>query len=375
MRETTSASNVYRRKLCPGSARAEAAVIEQGNTDAADEGTLLHPFACDRRLSREHLTDKQRALLARADSADESLEAQARDWMGVAVIGDTAAPAVYRFERLEIKGPDRERLFSGESDLVRYWPTRAGALIEDFKLGFVQVPPAAHNYQLAAYAVMWRDFLELDSALVAINQPKTKGGVSLAEYKPDGIEKARRELAAIVHASEDASAPLIAGEDQCRFCRAKLHCEAYKQKFQPLALKPDAQVIGDLEPDKLKAMLEAVRFAARIADPVIAEVTRRVEEQEPGFEDWMMKDNGETKQFTDLVGAFRAVSDYMAAVGRDFTGTDFTDCTELKWTRLLELFQERTGFPKTRAQKLLLEIVNPFLTFKPKRKTPTPKDS
>jgi hypothetical protein len=47
IRMTTSASNLLRRKLCPGSANAERDIPEQPESEDATEGTLLHAMMAD----------------------------------------------------------------------------------------------------------------------------------------------------------------------------------------------------------------------------------------------------------------------------------------------------------------------------------------
>lgn len=368
MRATTSASNVFRRKLCPGSHHAEANVADDGGNEAADEGTLLHPFACNRKLARDHLTEPQRTLLANADYGTEELIHKAVKAFDLSISGP---PATWIEERLDVIGPDGEKLYDGQSDIAMLWSDANVAAIQDFKLGFVEVTAAESNYQVASYGVAWSDYLSTDRILVAINQPRKRRDERLttAVYDKPGIEKARRELAAIVHAAEDLNAPRIAGEEQCRFCRAKLFCDAYKARFAPLATRPEAQTIAMLDTPELHRLGVACKTADRIKRSVFDEIRVRILADEmPG---WELKETGEARALSDVVAAYRELSSYFENI-EGFDGKAFTDCTDVSWTRLTSLVRRLTGFPEPRAKALINELLNPFIVRTPKNSTPRP---
>jgi len=62
MRPTTSASNLYRRAACPGSAKMEENLPEE-ETKEAREGKLLHDYDAHENYDRRMLTPAQRDLL------------------------------------------------------------------------------------------------------------------------------------------------------------------------------------------------------------------------------------------------------------------------------------------------------------------------
>lgn len=362
MRATTSASNIHRRKLCPGSHNAEASVIDDSSSAPADEGKLLHPFAQNPALKRDHLTDKQIALLQKADTATRSLLIDAQSTFG------SKPGALYTEVEGMLYGPDGEQLFPGTSDYVQHFT--GGALVQDFKMGFVEVEEAPSNYQLAAYGVIWGDYLEVPRVIVAVNQPRAFGrGLTSALYDRGARDSARREIAAIYHAALDKNAPRIAGEKQCRYCRAKLFCDAYKERFKILAARPEAQTIATLDDDTLKRFAVGIKQAKSIERQVMEEMRRRIEAGE--ITDWQLKATGETRELTDVVGAYRALADYFEPIG-GFTGAKFTECTAVVWTKLTALVKELTGFPEQRSARLLNELLNEFITRKPKSQSPTP---
>jgi hypothetical protein len=364
MRDTTSASNIFRRKLCPGSAQAEAGIIDDDSGPAADEGTLLHPFACNPKLARDHLEPHQRQLLEKADRGTTELMERAHQTFGRT---ERDARATWIEEKLTVRGPDGEALFTGRADMALDYPEAKAVVVQDFKMGFLDVTEAPANYQLASYAIAWSDALGAGYALVGINQPRGRG-LTTALYDLPGLQAARRELAAIVHASEDRNAPRIPGELQCQWCKAKLFCEEYTRRFRALSPLTEARSIAGVNNDELAQFAIAIKTARRIEHQVMAEVRRRIEAGEmPG---WELTENGETREVTDIVGAYSALKDFFSELG----GLDpkrFTACTKLSLTALSELVHELTGFPHSRAKKLVSELLNPFITRKPKQPTPT----
>lgn len=362
MRETTSASNLPRRKACPGSANAEENIIDQ-SSESADEGTLLHPFAENPMLPRDHLSEQHRNLLSRVDQNHKELLGMFFDDTGC------ESPVNYPKIRLRLQDPEGEPMFSGENDFAMFDPASKTVLIEDYKMGFTQVTHASENTQLACYAVSWGDYLEADSVIVAINQPRSKEPLTVARYSRAQLEQARLELTAIYRASQQPDAPRIAGEEQCRFCKAKLFCEEYRRKFEPLLLKPDAQTIQQIDADSLIRMYEAVRFASRIADPVIEEFSRRVAAGDPDFHAWEMAETGSTRQGVDVIGVYRTLSDFFSGDPK-FTPARFTECTKVSLGQLTGLFRELTGMSEARAKKLLSTLLEPHCQWVPKRPTP-----
>lgn len=71
-RPTFSASNLLRRKLCPGSLRLESKMAPLPDDEWSAEGRLLHLHMANRELTRDGLTEEQREALQTV----EKLEAE-----------------------------------------------------------------------------------------------------------------------------------------------------------------------------------------------------------------------------------------------------------------------------------------------------------
>jgi hypothetical protein len=59
-------------------------------------------------------------------------------------------------------------------------------------------------------------------------------------YDPEQIEASREEIAGILAKSAKPNAKLVAGEEQCRYCRAKLDCPAFQKTLTVpvMAMRP-----------------------------------------------------------------------------------------------------------------------------------------
>ena len=106
-------------------------------------------------------------------------------------------------------------------------------IIIDKKYGRKEVTPAEANMQLRSYAVMGAKRWTPDKILVSINQPRLKfeDRLSMAEYTKDEIPAARDHILRVWDAAHAPNAPRIAGFEQCRYCKAKLICDAYRAKY------------------------------------------------------------------------------------------------------------------------------------------------
>jgi hypothetical protein len=128
---------------------------------------------------------------------------------------------------------------------------------------------------------------------VAILQPRLwspSERITLARYNEKDIEKAREQIYAIIEASEKEDAPKRAGEEQCRFCRAKLVCSAFRDALSlPVtAFRSDLdltkaarealieQRVKNCSDAQLEQLLEACALAKQVDHPARDEARRRI---------------------------------------------------------------------------------------------------
>lgn len=287
-RPVTSASNLFRRALCPGSQRMEAGLPEDDSPQSR-EGRLLHDFAAHPQLDRSFLKPFQRDLLERNDELIKSI----MERLG-RLCPSTPSPPASREVSL------KNDMISGTPDLLVLFPQDDAALVNDTKFGAKIVERADLNLQLRAYAVLVYDALAQKPQplriFVSITQPRLgyDERISLAEYMSPDIELARNNIADILEASSREDAPLIAGEEQCRYCKAKLICPEFRRVFGDLALAVSEDGMSLLSLAKRRELIEkrlleltdeemtnigrAITFAGYINDLWKEEARKRIAE-------------------------------------------------------------------------------------------------
>jgi hypothetical protein len=276
-RPTTTASNLFRRALCPGSARMEAGLPEE-DSDLAREGQLLHDYSAHPEYERKVLKPEQRDLLDRADNLTAIVTST--------VVGTQIPDKSFRETTFESDG------ISGTPDFVSWYDDADVRLVIDRKFGYNIVTRAELNLQLRVYAVITASLGAVgNNVYVAIVQPRVPidERITIANYTPQDIEDARKQILAILAASNDPDAPLIAGEEQCRYCKAKLICPAFREAMtMPMVLAPDKTVsvasreaylelrLSECSDEQLEKVIAACRLAAFAQDLIMAEARRRI---------------------------------------------------------------------------------------------------
>lgn len=278
-RAITTPSNLLRRLLCPGSARMESGLPEDDSIDA-QLGRLFHRYWANPNYERAFLTQDQRDLLELTDR----------------LMLDVLIKLGFEIEHVlhvEQTFSMRSARLTGTPDRVYVWPKRETALVADLKSGFAQIERAELNLQLRGYAVIVADNFDLTDIYVTLLQPRMffiADRISLAHYTSDDIEKSRGQIERIIEASEEKNAPLHAGEEQCRYCRAKLICPAFRKAVSlPVAqFKTEDELskrarevyierkLKECSDEQLEQVLEACKLADQISYPARAEARERI---------------------------------------------------------------------------------------------------
>ena len=360
-RATTSASNIFRRAVCPASAVLEEGIAEK-DSEFSKEGQMLHPlFLTGQRP--EHLTLEQRGSLNIADSLADEFFAHLRNLYGIPVdaeyYDEREVPLVLRDETGEIA-------FPGHADVVRTWPAYSVRAIVDAKFGYKETPHAADNLQLASYACMKQQEAPVKFTGVQIVQPRNFGPrSSQAVYDGTGIERATVELLKINRAAQEPNGIAVAGEKQCHYCKAKTKCPAYTAKY--LGIESASQTaIATVSHRQLVAMWEAIKFADKIGDEVRDELRARVERGEiPGLK---LQNTGDTVYLHNVYGLFKALQDYFGPEDKTLA-KDFDACRKLQMGEFTELVMARLKTTEKLAKQFIENMLLPFVTKAPKAKS------
>lgn len=320
-----SPSKAVRWIACPGSIREEAKYPEQPSGPAAADGTHSHtllehcvewsagrvcydPMLMVGHMMRDHEGDFEvdEARAKRVKVATDYIDARVAEYKGpVEVLAEERVDPAFLLGRDDMSGTADVRI-------------RAERMLEviDYKDGIVQVE-AKDNPQMEIYALG-----DLSSYGIAHNLPQPYDTVRLTIIQPKlalkglspisshdmSIHELLRKVAVYSIAARDADqpdAPLVAGEAQCKYCRAKGGCSALAgsvmkeigvmfQPVAPVAPSPVEAPVAQAETldmaqqsagknpetmsdDQIRQIMEAAPLMRQLLEGVEKEAQRRLE--------------------------------------------------------------------------------------------------
>lgn len=305
-----SPSKRHRWALCPGSVREEAKYPEERSGPAAIDGTHSHTLLehcikaglADPTLmvgvrlmddEGEFVIDADRA--ARVKMAIEYVKSRVTQLNGMAeVVPEKRVDPQWFTDRDDLSGTVDIQIIGG------------GVLeIVDYKDGMAEVP-AEGNLQLQQYALgklaerrkghNVPDQYPWYEVRMTIIQPKLalRGGTPITTWTVP-VSELLTKISVLVdqaRATDNPDAPLIPGDSQCKYCRAKGACSALAGNvmkevgimFQPIADQTFeiAQQSADRDPavmsdDQIRQVMEAAPLMRQLLEAVEKEALRRLE--------------------------------------------------------------------------------------------------
>lgn len=369
-RALTTPSNLLRRMLCPGSARMEAGLPDEDSPDAAI-GRLFHRYWTNPNYDRAFLSPDKRDLLDLSDRL--MLDVLNR-------LAFETDHAVFVEHTLTA----RDGKLTGTPDKVFYWSARKAALVADLKSGFAVVERAELNLQLRGYAVLVAEgAVPLEHVYVSILQPRLwspDDRVTMAHYVPEDVTAARRQVYDIIAASEAPDAPLHAGEDQCRYCRAKLTCPAFRAAMSlPLAaFKSELDLskaareafiearLKECTDEQLEGVRAACKMAGFVEAPANDEARTRIEAGR--FPNFVLGKPGEVRTVTNIRRAMA-----LLILGRVATRDQILNICELSVKPLEEIYRNQHGGTWQQARDKVNKILDSVLAREPRKPKILPK--
>lgn len=355
-RAVTSSSNLALRRECPGSARLEAPFPETESEYSA-EGTMLHKLFMTG-LRPDTLTPEQVETLDLADFYAEEFFRVVRGMNGI-----SDDPNICMDERevgMSFKSGAVE--FPGHADLIRNWPGESVRAIVDVKFGYMDVPTAADNLQLASYGAMRWLQAPIHETAVCIIQPRNFGPrQSMAVYGDDAMLAAQEEIERIVLATLPKDAPTYAG-DWCHFCKAKAICGTYTD-FAAITSVPQPLAVETLDNESIVRLLEIIARAKSLEKEVSTEVKYRIRAGSlPGLK---LQGTGDVVTLIDAAGFLDALqAKYGPSV---LTAEDFDACRKIVWSELDKLIAKiEPKLSKKKLDEMIDAIAAPYVTRTPK---------
>lgn len=288
-----SPSKAHRWTVCPGSIREEAKypdVTGQAAVDGTHSHTLLERSLIDNKDPMEYvgqtLTDHEGEFVVEKDRATR---------VGVAYshiqhrINELNADAVIAESRVNPVGLLGRNDCSGTVDVQ----IRAGRHVDiiDYKDG-MGVVSAKDNQQLELYAlgVMAENMGNLDTFRMTIIQPKLalRGMKAITSHDLTYDELLGKVYSYVqaAAATDKPDAPLVPGDSQCKFCKAKGSCGALASNvmeaigmFKSIDIAQQAadKNPNELSDDQIREIVESAPLVRQLLEAVEAEALRRFE--------------------------------------------------------------------------------------------------
>lgn len=294
--------------------------LPETDSEESNEGTLLHKHAANPQLDRKKLKRSHRDLLEINEKTVRTVFERISQQFGDEVAVESGADNLTWWLHRGIKA-----LFPGHPDLWEYRPSKL-LVILDYKFGFKTVTPASANLQLRSYGVMGAELRDAENVVVAITQPRLSfdDRYTMAVYSRADIEASREQLYEVWDNAKKPDAPLVAGEEQCRYCKARTICPALAEKINSgLSVVSDARGltkaavenrIAQCSDEQVGLMIEAIRFANFITDPLMDVARERI--AAGGMSGWKLGKETEVREVSDVLAAMDALAE-RAGVPKD----------------------------------------------------------
>lgn len=333
-----SSSGAEALMLCNGKWRMEQTCgIPEDRSKDADRGEGVHAAiesGDGRGLKSDALRDAKK-LAAEEKTAVE-------DWL--AEIGEESIKATYREERLWLENMNGDQIFSGKPDAVHV----AGKhlLVVDYKSGWNPYPVAEKNVQLACNAVLASRRFGITKVRVALIQARF--GTSVADHDAKSLRKTKKAIITMSSAIASGHAQLVAGDKQCRFCRAYAVCPAVKSRAIAVMTNRSLSIVPT--GDELRA------YAAidKLMDERRRLATLAMQSGIP-IEGWELGKGRKSYKITDPTEAFARCQPVLAP-------ERFAECCTVSLPKLSEAWAETTKLPLHSARKNIEELLSGVLS-------------
>ena len=299
-----SPSTLERREACPASYRLEEG-LPSFDTDNSKEGTLKHVATAE--LISAYVDSKPLPDVDDTDvkAAFGKFSEILRGIHDNDLLIFTERKLSYKFCGLEV--------YSGTADVVIVTPEKV--VVIDWKFGHREVTEAANNPQGAAYALAAMQEFDRKVADVHFYNPVIH---QHSNYTFEGMEGIRDYVMGVIAECKRDSAPAVAGEKQCRYCKAAYYgtCPAYAEfaaKTAAVAKRLDElPKLSDLPDDFLCELAGKFKVVSKFADRVTEEIKARCAEK-GACGNYVLKTTSGGKEIPDINAAFNALSSVFKA--------------------------------------------------------------
>lgn len=299
-----SPSTLERREACPASYKLEEG-LPSFDTENSKEGTLKHAAIAE--LITAYVDSKPLPDIDDVDvkAAFDKFSEILREIPDNDLQIFTERKLSYKFCGLEV--------YYGTADVVIVTPEKV--IVIDWKFGHREVTEAANNPQGAAYALAAMQEFDRKVADVHFYNPVIH---QHSNYTFEGMEGIRDYVMGVIAECKRDSAPAVAGEKQCRYCKAAYYgtCPAYADfsaKVMVISQRLDALPTLSEVPDSFLCELAGkFKVVAKFADRVTEEIKARCAEK-GACGKYVIKTTSGGKEIPDINAAFNTLSSVFKA--------------------------------------------------------------
>ena len=298
-------SNLFRIRLCPGSAQLEAQVPDETSV-WAEEGTLLHYHDAFPTAPREDLSEEQVELLEENSGLRGRFFTATKDGLNIQGV----SPKIFKEREFVLCDSEGQVVMNGDKpvtghpDLIEFYRERSLAVVWDSKFGFKRVSGPDVNLQMKSYAIMVADDLGVDTVLVAISQPRLRS-TSHHVFDRAQIEEARREILSDIKTAQAPNPQFNPSAEACNYCRAKAFCKP----AMDMTARIGETKVGDLTLEQLEAVGKQIQ-AAKLVIKAWETRIRYICTAKPGLlKIWSLGKPQDVVEITDPRAAFQRLVD------------------------------------------------------------------
>lgn len=285
--DLNSPSQLYKRYMCPGSAKAEEPFYPKGPVDpnykkadeneAAREGTLKHDTVHSLNLGQPITVQLEKEAMDQVNFCYRRTQELLAQFCEEHKAAPDDVLILYEHE-LDL---NHIGISGGTADVIFVLPGVAAMLI-DYKFGFMIVDHPKWNLQFKAYALGIVKKFGCKTVECVKMQPTldSEDIVQAYTFKEDEFMPITGEIALILAKTEAVDAPLVPGAKQCTYCKAKDTCGARKEIVGGLPMHMDIpNFMASISPVDRASFFERLEVASKWIKDAQDKMTAMVVEQ------------------------------------------------------------------------------------------------
>lgn len=321
-----SASSIEACFLCPGRWLAQQGLSESEKSEDAERGTRIHEALENgsfSMLSDDESETAERCLAIRTTVTNRWVEGF-----------ESIQLEIMYEERIWLHDENLNPLISGKADFIIIQQKRA--LIIDYKTGRNEAEESAKNEQLRTLAVLVAENYDVEEVTVGIIQPWVTSKPELCVYQKEDLAKSKARLLRLLDEIKKSDAPRVAGESQCKYCKAKAFCPETHNEVRVMETVAQAP-IQSMTGEQIAFFLNKRNLIEKTFDAIEDEGLRRLNQDPDSIPGWCLKPGVVRESIIDVQGVFSRLH------GKGISADRFAGACSLTKTNLKSLIKEVSG--------------------------------